>query len=410
MKRVFAIGLTSLMLMNFSMAAEHKFSDVESNSWYESATITLSEKGIIKGFEDGTFRPSASLNGDQFITMVLRSVLNEDVENSDGYWAAGNIARAIELGLIAEGDYRSPITREDMSDIIIKALEITGEAIPEDVSRISNIVKDNDSFSESKDIPAYKCYEMGIITGYPDYTFGPKKTLTRAEASTVILRLIDKDARKPFDYEALVQKVNDPVAAKMPGGSEYVNPMDVAIEQNEVIDYSLMDDLDVLKEENDNQKANHEIEALGHGEIGVNGNVYYYFGSTFQDYYEEKYNANPNSDAELVKEYVEEQRIFFERLMRRRGIEEDTIDEVMAYVEQKDSTSWKANLSMEEELKLFSKSITMSDGDWEAYLEMSLPAKEWQSNGYEITINEDDHLRTFAHYTKYIIRELEDNQ
>ena len=406
MKRVIAIGLTALACMNIGFCAEDKFTDVEVNSWYEKATIRLSDEGIIKGFPDSTFRPFTDLNGDQFITMVLRSVLNEDIKSDEGYWASGSINRAIELGLISEGDYRNPISREEMSAIIIKALEIKGEEIPSDVSKIENVVKDSDLFTDSNDIPAYQCYEMGIITGYPDYTFGPQNTLTRAEASTVILRLIDKDARKPFDYEALNEKINNPIASKMPGGVDYINPLDVSPEVNKTIDATLMSDL--LAEKNNLKIGKGSVGILGHGKRGVNGDICYYFGPEFSDYYKNKYNKDPDKDSDLVQQYIDEQRVLFERLMRRRGVDETTIDEVIKYVSQKNSTSWKANLSMEEETSF--KPWSMSDEEWESYLKMSLPKKRWESNGYEIIINDDDHLRTMPHLTQYNILKLEDKE
>jgi hypothetical protein len=40
-----------------------------------------------------------------------------------------------------------------------------------------------------------KVYSMGLITGYPDKTFRPEGTLTRAEAAAVVFRLVEKSAR-----------------------------------------------------------------------------------------------------------------------------------------------------------------------------------------------------------------------
>ena len=44
-----------------------------------------------------------------------------------------------------------------------------------------------------------KAYALGIITGYPDGTFKPENTLTRAESAVVIERLIDESKRQPME-------------------------------------------------------------------------------------------------------------------------------------------------------------------------------------------------------------------
>ena len=38
------------------------FTDVEESSWYYEAVQSLSEKGIIKGYENGSFKPSDNVN------------------------------------------------------------------------------------------------------------------------------------------------------------------------------------------------------------------------------------------------------------------------------------------------------------------------------------------------------------
>jgi len=51
-------------------------------------------------------------------------------------------------------------------------------------------MKNSDYYAEA----ATKLVESGILTGYPDGTFGAEKTITRAEMATIVCRMIDKEA------------------------------------------------------------------------------------------------------------------------------------------------------------------------------------------------------------------------
>lgn len=400
MKRVIAIGLTTLACMGIGFSQSHTFNDITVGSWYEKATIRLSNQSIIKGYPDGTFRPYEALNGDQFIAMVLRSVLSEDIKNSEEYWAESIINRAIELDLIEAGDYQQAISREDMSDIIVKALALSGETLPEDVSRVQTIVKDNKLFSEDKARAAYQCYEMGIITGYPDYTFGPKNTLTRSEASAVILRLIDKNERQPFDYEKLNERANDAVASKMPGGDEWIDSRLLSIEENAIIDHSLMPPL-VKAVDDYIRSTGNPWTLLDHNKRSFNGEIIYIFPRDFV--YEG--DKDPDLNEELRMQYVKEQRLLFARLLRRRGVDEKTIDEAIAYLEQKNSASYKRGLSIEEEWKLFPTfTDEKSVDDWKS---MSLPERIWETDQYRLIIDGQRMSGNDPFSTGYLFNERE---
>ena len=54
----------------------------------------------------------------------------------------------------------------------------------------------------------------GIISGYPDGTFKPQNTANRAEASSMILRLINPSDRKPFDLRTESEKLDAHVTQK----------------------------------------------------------------------------------------------------------------------------------------------------------------------------------------------------
>ena len=48
------------------------YSDVASGAWYNSAVSTLTNAGILTGYEDGTFRPDAPITRAEFATIAAR--------------------------------------------------------------------------------------------------------------------------------------------------------------------------------------------------------------------------------------------------------------------------------------------------------------------------------------------------
>lgn len=86
-------------------ATENSFSDVSSGDWFNNAVSTCARAGIIKGYEDGTFRPNATVTRAEFAAIAARFV-SEDVPgydyftDMDGHWARIDVARAVMAGWI----------------------------------------------------------------------------------------------------------------------------------------------------------------------------------------------------------------------------------------------------------------------------------------------------------------------
>jgi hypothetical protein len=138
------------------------------------------------------------MNADEFIKVVVL-VTGNKVEKGPGYWAQPYIDRARVMGLIAGGeleekDYKRPITRGEIARIVVRAME--GEAYPKDINLYKKAIKDYEDIAIAKRDYVVKAYVKGIMTGYPDGTFGYEKKATRAEASAMVVRLIDKSQRR----------------------------------------------------------------------------------------------------------------------------------------------------------------------------------------------------------------------
>ena len=110
------------------------YTDVPADAWYNNAVSTLSNAGIIDGYEDGTFKPD------------------------------GNITRA-EFATIAMRFFEATYDGEDLFS------DIAGHWAQDYINEAAN---------------------AGIVDGYPDGTFRPQQYITRAEAMTMVNRTIDR--------------------------------------------------------------------------------------------------------------------------------------------------------------------------------------------------------------------------
>ncbi|MBN7773428.1 S-layer homology domain-containing protein [Clostridium aminobutyricum] len=173
------------------------FSDVSSANWAYASVNAMSQKGILTGYPDGTFKPGNPLTYGQFIKMALIAATNEDIGNSSsGNWALSYYHEALEQKYfgttdIKESQLNSQIPRTDMALIISNIL---GDIAINNYDELEASISDVDSTTKN-DYDIMKAYATGILTGYADGTFKPNGTLTRAEAVTVIHRLVDESKR-----------------------------------------------------------------------------------------------------------------------------------------------------------------------------------------------------------------------
>ena len=207
-KELIIIFLIIIVLsINFSFC-ETVFTDVSENAWYKEDLNYASDdsRKIIEGYPDGTFKPNETLSVEQFIKLIISSS-GVKYTNAEGiYWSKEYIEKATEENYISENtftDYKKGITREEMAQIISNYIDYNEEleSIESNKNKIKNKINDFNCIANEKQNKVLKAYEFGILLGYPDGTYQPQKTLTRAEGTTVIRRIIDKGARRIPDLE-----------------------------------------------------------------------------------------------------------------------------------------------------------------------------------------------------------------
>lgn len=209
MRKILLTLLTAFLFTTIAFGAT-TFKDINSSAWYYSSVSAVAEKGLIKGYEDGTFRPNNTLTYGEFIKMMTIAVSGQDVGNStDGsYWAMSYYNRGLELKLYDKTDIgfnaismkdvlSSRIDRRHMALLIGNYL---GDVKIENYAELLKTVSDV-KLGSDYEYEIMEAYTVGILNGYSDGTFKPDNTLTRKEAATVLLRVIDPSERVPVKYE-----------------------------------------------------------------------------------------------------------------------------------------------------------------------------------------------------------------
>lgn len=172
------------------------FSDIAGH-WAEDSIKNAVSKGIVRGYPDGTFGPEKAVTRAEFAVMLinaLKPAANEAALTfSDtpkiATWARKSVAYAVQLGIVhgySDGSFRpdAAITRAEMAAMIAAAL---GKSNPSDTAT---------GFADDKDIPTWAkagiafVKQAGIVEGKGDNLFVPSDKATRAEAVTILLKML----------------------------------------------------------------------------------------------------------------------------------------------------------------------------------------------------------------------------
>ena len=254
MKKILAVMLSVAALVSASSAAmAASYTDVPENAWYTGYVNKISELKGFAGYEDNTFRPDNQITQEEFVKTVVALTVGEQPEatgentepkrswkNCWDSWAQPYLNKAMEMGLITEEDtdfrYNGlPCTRGNMAKIATRAFEYLKEEKIADTSAYAAKLKDYANIEDKYKSYVLQAYGKGIISGYEDGTFRADGILTRAEASSVLVRLIDKAERPNADetlYDYFGRKVTwtEPLRIDVPEQYQ-VSLSDISISQ-----------------------------------------------------------------------------------------------------------------------------------------------------------------------------------
>lgn len=207
--------LTIVLALIFTTAANAvTFTDI-SNHWAKNYIQEVASKGLVTGYDNGTFKPENNVTVLESLIIMSRLYdINDDIKeqiidkykpiikkmtNADDYeWAYDGLSIALELGVVSENGLKSMFeektiskdaSKEEIAVLLTKAMLLGDEAknlkvytLPfNDVSQITTAARPY----------IYIMYDKGIVKGDQDKNINPKDNIKRGEMSTMISRTYD---------------------------------------------------------------------------------------------------------------------------------------------------------------------------------------------------------------------------
>ena len=177
--------LCSMGVQAFAQDSAISYSDIDGH-WAQKMIEEFTERGYLKGYIDGTFRPDYPVTRAEAGAFVSRLGFPEThplIDYSDlieGAWYYDGVRTATRTGFVhgyPDGTYRPDafILRQEATKL---ASHFWGEV---DMEGFRMRFTDTDRIADWAFPHMSKLVKMGLLDGYPDNTVRPENNLTRAE-------------------------------------------------------------------------------------------------------------------------------------------------------------------------------------------------------------------------------------
>ncbi|WP_433616769.1 S-layer homology domain-containing protein [Paenibacillus cellulositrophicus] len=201
-------------------AAAAAFKDVSVSHWAYQAINDAVSKGYLKGDGSGKFRPNDPVTRAEFAAILARVSTNENAGGaaafSDlaGHWSEKEVSEAAGKGFFSPADYTNgfkpgtPLTRVEMAKWMASGLAARDgeykQAIEDTKDTIVPVTEYYKGGLNKADYPYVSVMlGTGLMSGYPDDSFGGGKTTTRAEVAVIIQRYETTQTKAPSAFKGL---------------------------------------------------------------------------------------------------------------------------------------------------------------------------------------------------------------
>jgi len=195
--------------------------------------VTVTHKPYIDGYPDGTFKPNNNVTREQIAKMVIVALeITESNTRVTTYndvardrWSFGYIEAATERGYLQGfgGGVFGPdkaMTRAELATCLVRIAERLGR----DTSGTGRTFSDVNGDEWYADYVA-RAAMLGLVNGYEDGTFKPERTVSRAEAVTMINRMLQRDPSTAVE----LSRATNPFEAGLENNWAYMQILEASI-------------------------------------------------------------------------------------------------------------------------------------------------------------------------------------
>lgn len=188
-----------------------------SGHWAEKTVSEWQDKGLIGGYEDGSFKPDKAITRAEFVRLMNQSMgLTEkgtvdfkDVKSTD--WFYDDVSIAMGKGYVngfEDGTFHpsDEVTRAQAAVMISNANDLKSDSSAE-----------KSNFTDGNKIPSWAneaieaIVSEGYMKGYPDGTFKANQVLTRAEAVSTLDRSKQEVSPEAESNDMVISKADTTV-------------------------------------------------------------------------------------------------------------------------------------------------------------------------------------------------------
>lgn len=218
------LGKTALTTNNDEQVVQTvklPFNDIEGND-AEAAIMEMYARGIMKGYDNGSFRPKQPVTKLETIVMLDKLLgyepSKEDADNniylhqnfSIPQWAVGYVALALKNNLLLYSEVptlaaQELLIRQDAAVLAVRALKLTKQAKKKGSS---NYIDTSDLNKEVQGAITV-AEEQNIIKGYSNDYFQPKGPVTRGEIAAILSGISENlPINRPNEIKGFINEVN----------------------------------------------------------------------------------------------------------------------------------------------------------------------------------------------------------
>ena len=212
MRRLLVFALMCCLL-GVVVSPVYAAGDDISGHWAVDDIRFLIDEGIVLGDDKGNINPNNNITRAEFVAIINRAMDYTEKAGSNfpdvrsGAWYSDQFAIAKSAGYLVGDDNGNAnpdkaITRAEVVVILDRILELPGTTA-------------TSAFSDSGSFPAWSVQAIinlttsELVKGYPDNTFRAGRNITRAEAFTILARIIRFDLSDEFVVTVTAGSLDD---------------------------------------------------------------------------------------------------------------------------------------------------------------------------------------------------------